>query len=161
MTLVDRGEGTGDARDARPGGQNSFIFMHFSPKKFAIWHQLGSCRPHLGKILDPPLNVLLLEMSNCVCISNQNDLHQNYSLCRSKKNVEYCEMPLVLSSSGILVSFAHVYLSILIMCALYVALILTLRKQQKDLVWKIDLRINKLYTGRERLIRTRLIRSST
>ena len=47
-------------------------------------------------------------------------------------------MPLILSSSGILVSFVHVYLSILIMCALYVTLILTLRKQQKILVWKID-----------------------
>ena len=50
----------GGARDARPppGGPNSFDFMQFFRKfgNFVCWRPpLGSWRPLLGEILDPPL----------------------------------------------------------------------------------------------------------
>ena len=138
MTLVDP-RGGGGRQGRAPRGPKFFHFHAVFGNKICkitpTWELAPPPRENPGSATE----CLLLGMSNCVCISNQNDLHQNYSLCRSEKNAEYCEMPLVLSSSGILVSFAHVYLSILIMCALYVALILNLRKQQKDLVWKIYL----------------------
>ena len=133
---IQRGGGGGGTRDARPGGPNSFLFScSFRQKKLQYNTNLEVGAPTSGKSWIHHWMSIEYEQ-NCVHISNQNDLHQNCYFCRSEKNAEYCEMPLVLSSSGILVSFAHVYLSILIMCALYVALILTLRKQQKILVWK-------------------------
>ena len=50
-----------DARDARPlGGPNSFNFMQFLEKfgKIVCWLSLESRRPHLGEILDQPLEIL-------------------------------------------------------------------------------------------------------
>ena len=48
----------GGTRDVRPpGGPNSFNFMQFWGKygKIVCWCPLGSLRPLLGEILDPPL----------------------------------------------------------------------------------------------------------
>ena len=58
-----------DLRGARgtrpPGGPNSFNFMQFLGKfgKIVCWHPpppLGSWRPLLGEILDPPLFLLVI-----------------------------------------------------------------------------------------------------
>ena len=45
-------------RRTPPGGPNSFNFMQFLAKfgKIVCWRPLGSCRPLLGEILDPPLH---------------------------------------------------------------------------------------------------------
>ena len=46
-----------------PGGQNSLNFMQFLGKfgKIVCWRPLGSWRPLLGEILDPPLKSILLQ----------------------------------------------------------------------------------------------------
>ena len=61
-TFADRGRGGwgglegGVTRDGAPWGSNFFMFMQFSCKKFQQrHHQFGNWRPHLRKILDPPL----------------------------------------------------------------------------------------------------------
>ena len=52
------GGSKGGARDAPARGPNSFIFMQFSAKKLKNNSTFGSWRTPLGKILDPPLNVM-------------------------------------------------------------------------------------------------------
>ena len=54
------GGSKGGARDARPPGPNSFIFMQFSAKKLKNNSTFGSWRIPLGKILDPPLGIIII-----------------------------------------------------------------------------------------------------
>ena len=57
LSLADLGGGVRDARP--PGRPNSFDFMQFSGKFGVFTPPLEGSRPPLGKILDPPLTMVV------------------------------------------------------------------------------------------------------
>ena len=85
------GGSKGGARDARPPGPNSFIFMQFSAKKLKNNSTFGSWRIPLGKILDPPLGIIIItarkrslgqgDVFTGVCLSTAGEGGVGFPLC--------------------------------------------------------------------------------
>ena len=65
ISLADLGGGR-EGRTPPPGRPNSFDFMQFSGKFGVFTPPLEGSRPPLGKILDPPLYMMVLPLISTV-----------------------------------------------------------------------------------------------